>query len=283
MLSVAIIGIGLGITLFFLVLAVSVEEMSTRVVDVMKQSVPTRPYSPGFDHSDWAKRHTVLDTLVHDLVYNAGVLRYSQLASFWYSLVLMLKFFEGFEANVHLATVIRTMKKALPDVTHFLIIFGLFFFNFILGARLIFGHKLKEWGGILEAVNSGFRALMGDFNQQAIYQISPIVGTVWFWLYMTLIYLILMNVFIAIILDAYAAIQQESRSAEGTIFHDILYFGRTVREFFRQKDHKVMPAMANENSPEATEDSPKGDDLVRETFGKKKSMDDESMGTRDDE
>lgn len=262
LLTVGIIGMGLGITLFFITLSNNVEDMSTRVVDVMKQPVPAGLYSPGGAYSNWAKRHIELDSLVSDLVYHAAVLRYSQLATFWYSLVLMLKLFEGFEANRHLAPVIKTMKISMPNVTHFLIIFGLFFFNFLLGARLIFGHKLKEWASMLEAVNAGFRALMGDFDQKAIYNIAPIAGTCWFWLYMILIYLILMNVFIAIILDAYKSIQEDSRWAEGTIFQDMFYFGTQVwktcrggmdvyvvkRSNARYLDHKVAPAVADETS-----------------------------------
>jgi len=262
-LTVGIIGTGLAITLFFIVLAINVEDITTRVVDLMKQSAPTGPYSAGSDHN-WTKRHTTMDSLVSDLVYTAVVLRYSQLASFWYSLALMLKFFEGFEENRHLAPIIKTMKKSLPDVSHFLIVFGLFFFNFILGARLLFGHKLKEWGGTLQAVNAGFRALMGDFDQQAIYNIAPVVGTFWFWLYMILIYLILMNVFIAIILDAYASIQQESRSEGGTIFEDMFYLGRNWVNSFRQQGDKVAPAAyeasEDEGPAQKTEVKPRHDD-----------------------
>lgn len=83
------------------------------------------------------------------------------------------------------------------------------FINFTLGAYFIYGNQLIEWSTFWLALNSAFRTLMGDFDFAAMYAISPIPAMVWFWLYMVLFYLIMLNMLLAIVMDTYSEVKGE--------------------------------------------------------------------------
>merc|ERR1719230_1253452 len=98
-----------------------------------------------------------------------------------------------------------------------MLVFLLVFFNFVIGAHFLFGQSLKEWSSSILAICSGFRALMGDFDFNAMYVISPFNATCWFVIYMAFIFLVLLNMFVAIVMDAYATVKNEAGKAESII------------------------------------------------------------------
>merc|ERR1712232_471030 len=132
-----------------------------------------------------------------------------ELATFWYSLVLMSKFFHAFEGHPKLGVITETLRRGIVDITHFMIVFMLVFINFTLGAYFIYGNQLYEWSNFWLALNSSFRTLMGDFDFAAMYAISPVPAMVWFWLYMVLFYLIMLNMLLAIVMDTYSEVKSE--------------------------------------------------------------------------
>jgi hypothetical protein len=155
-----------------------------------------------------------------DIVVLAEKLRYCELATFWYSLILMSKFFHAFEGHPKLGVITETLRRGVVDITHFMIVFSLVFINFTLGAYFIYGNQLYDWSNMWLALNSSFRTLMGDFDFASMYAISPIPAMVWFWLYMVLFYLIMLNMLLAIVMDTYAEVKSEVEEEFPELFDD---------------------------------------------------------------
>ncbi|KAF4673142.1 hypothetical protein FOL47_010988 [Perkinsus chesapeaki] len=113
-----------------------------------------------------------------------------------------------------LAVITDTMKRAWMDVAYFLIVFCTVFFNFVLGGYTLFGKRLKGWSTPGDAINTAFVALMGDFDYVAMRRVAPISAAIWFWFYMVLVFLIMLNMLLAIVMDTYTSVKDEACAAE---------------------------------------------------------------------
>ncbi|CAK0879743.1 unnamed protein product [Prorocentrum cordatum] len=146
-----------------------------------------------------------------------SAVRWNEMSSFWYSMMMLAKIFQNFKANARLAVITKTLANASEDLFHFMLIFLLVFFNFIMGAHFLFGQALKEWSSAILAFCSGFRALMGDFDFAAMYWIAPFNATSWFVIYMGFVFLVLVNMFVAIVMDAYSTVKHEAGKTESIV------------------------------------------------------------------
>lgn len=207
----AMVILGTGFSIFFGYLARGL----TLLTDDLS-SVPSAP--PGVVWSgnaavvaDWSTRHRSLDDVYSEVARLSNLLRWCELSTFWYSLLVLLKFFAVFEGSPRLAMITATLRNSGTDVFHFMVVFAVVFLTFALGAYFLFGHQLKEWSNILLALNSSFRALMGDFNFDDMYAIAPISAMVWFWIFMSLIFLVMLNMLLAIILDTYSSVKEGAK------------------------------------------------------------------------
>eukprot|EP00931_Biecheleriopsis_adriatica_P076378 TRINITY_DN5008_c0_g1_i1.p1 TRINITY_DN5008_c0_g1~~TRINITY_DN5008_c0_g1_i1.p1 ORF type:complete len:611 (+),score=85.19 TRINITY_DN5008_c0_g1_i1:106-1938(+) len=163
---------------------------------------------------EWEARHASLNYLFSEIARVSALMRNMQLAGYWYSIVLLIKFFEGFELRPRMAMITWTFQESWNNLLHFMVVFLIIFCVFALGAHWLFGHILLEWSDPISAVASSFRALMGDFDFPAMYAIAPISTMCWFFLFMIFIYLVLLNQFIAILLDAYQVVSTRIEKAD---------------------------------------------------------------------
>jgi len=110
--------------------------------------------------------------------------------------------------------IVWTFQECWVNLVHFMFVFLVIFCTFALGAHWLFGHMLLEWSGAMYSISSSFRALMGDFDFMAMYRIAPISAMCWFLLFMSFIFMVLLNQFVAIIMDAWQAVQTRVEEAE---------------------------------------------------------------------
>jgi len=145
-----------------------------------------------------------------------------KILAFVYTIILLFRFFKVAEGQPRLAIIEQTFVFAYKDVTHFLFIFFIVFCNFALGGYIIFGFEVADWFTVDRAVNSSFRALMGDFDFDPMYRVSPILAILWFWIYMILSFLILLNMFLAIIADTYMTVKKMTEIESIKIWDQLL-------------------------------------------------------------
>lgn len=154
---------------------------------------------------------------------------WNETCMFWYTLLLMVKFFQVFKANPRLDVLVITLQRAAFELGHFLIVFLIIFFNYALGGFLLFGGSLEQWSRLGKATGSTFRALVGDFAFEEMQYVAPVSSLVWFWTFMLLMGLIMLNMLLAIVLDVYNTVKEESKRSE-TLYEDAVALVEDINE-----------------------------------------------------
>jgi len=130
------------------------------------------------------------------------------LVAFWYLMIITARFFKGFQGQPRIALISETIRVGFSDVLHWLVIFSLLFLNFAVGGHLLFGVKMQQWSSLHLAVNSTLRALIGDFSYEELAEWSPALASVWFCLWIVSAYMLVLNLFLAIIVDTYGTVRR---------------------------------------------------------------------------
>lgn len=123
--------------------------------------------------------------------------------AFFYSMILMLRFFKGFRGQPRIAIMGLVMIDATTDMVHFLIIFILIYLNYAVGGWALFGPYVKEWSTLMRAMGSTLRMLWGRIDFQALFDEHPFYATVWFWSFIILVIFVILNLLTALIYDHY--------------------------------------------------------------------------------
>merc|ERR1719324_1755943 len=121
----------------------------------------------------------------------------------------MLRLFKAFSAQPRLAVVTRTLWLALPDMAHFFIVFFTIICTYAVMGVLLFGRDFEDFANFGRAVIACFRALMADFEWDALKQVGRPEAFVWFLTFMVLIVLVMLNMLLAIIMDTYAVVKSQ--------------------------------------------------------------------------
>jgi hypothetical protein len=131
-----------------------------------------------------------------------------------YPLVIMCRLFKAFSAQPRLALVTRTLSTASVDVAHFGIVFFAIFFSYAVMGNALFGREVDGFSNIQRSINTCFLVLMGDFDVESMQQVGRVMTGVWFWSFMILVLLIMLNMLLAIIMDTYTNVKGQISSSE---------------------------------------------------------------------
>lgn len=120
-----------------------------------------------------------------------------------YPLVIAMRLFKAFGSQPRLAVVTKTLESAWVDLIHFLIIFCSVFLTYTVAGVVLFGREVSSFTTVFRAMITCFRAMFGDFDWDELRQVGRFDAFMWFLPFMILIVLILLNMLIAIVMDAY--------------------------------------------------------------------------------
>lgn len=168
-----------------------------------------------------AERTEVSDNL--DILLQHGVIyRYLTIINI---LVLVVRFFKAFNVQPRLAVISKTLSKSIPDLAHFLVIFLCLFMTFVMFAHFVFGHIVKNYSTV---PNAAYNTLRGFVAAPAV-NVPEIVATnsfdivprdfvfpmaqVWWIMFMTLLFLVVRSILLAIVLEAYKEAKTSSTHA----------------------------------------------------------------------
>lgn len=132
---------------------------------------------------------------------------------FWYTVILMARFFKGFRGQPRIAVISKTLALASIDLVHYYIILATVFVNFALGGYVLFGAQLYQWSTIHNAVHSAFAMTFGKVDYESLHAIAPVSAAIWFWAYIVIVVFVLFNICISIIVGHYT----EVRSSLGEV------------------------------------------------------------------
>jgi len=140
-----------------------------------------------------------------------------RVAMWIFTFVLMFKFFKAFRANPKLQVATATLARSATDIIHFLVVFFAIFMSFAVISHTSFGYAMYEFHSLGASLNTCFEVLMGAFDYEAIYAVDPMVGTIWFIMFNTIVLFVLLNILLAIIMDTYVLVKGEEEGADSII------------------------------------------------------------------
>jgi len=145
---------------------------------------------------------------------------------FWYTVVLMLRFFKGFRGQPRVAVISKTLALASVDLFHYYYILATVFINFALGGYVLFGAQLYAWSTLHMSTQSAFAMTFGKVDYESLHNIAPVSAAIWFWAYIVVVTFILFNMCISIIVGHYT----EVRSSLGEVGQSIWVQGKWLCE-----------------------------------------------------
>lgn len=133
------------------------------------------------------------------------------------------KVFKYLQVYPRMSQLSRTLAVAFSDIIAFLFMFFIIFFGFSHAGFMIFGGDLFQFRSIGHSMGTLFRAMLGDFDYGDLQGANRFLGPAFFLLYMSLVFFVLTNMFLAIINDSYSEVKRETE--EGNVlddFHDLI-------------------------------------------------------------
>ncbi|KAL3671381.1 hypothetical protein V7S43_003307 [Phytophthora oleae] len=122
--------------------------------------------------------------------------------------------FKYLRLNSRLNLLWRTLRFAAKDLLAFVIIFFTIFFGFAVMGFLTFGTAVQQYHSLSVSLTSCFQMLLGAFDYEEIYVANPTMAGIFFFSFMISIYLICVNMFIAIMSEYYSLAQTEKKNLE---------------------------------------------------------------------
>eukprot|EP01064_Diplonema_japonicum_P019625 TRINITY_DN2836_c1_g1_i1.p1 TRINITY_DN2836_c1_g1~~TRINITY_DN2836_c1_g1_i1.p1 ORF type:complete len:1203 (+),score=190.05 TRINITY_DN2836_c1_g1_i1:45-3653(+) len=103
----------------------------------------------------------------------------------------------------------KTIEVALYELAGLLFIFFVVFLGFCLMGFTVFGHVVEDYRDIGSVIGTLLRYLVGDFDYEQIREERRIFAPIFFVLFTALCFFLLFNMFIAVLSDAFAKVQEE--------------------------------------------------------------------------
>lgn len=186
---------------------------------------------------------------------------------FGYSLAFLVFF-----ANLKLLKLIRfnhriylftkTLSTAASPLMSFMIVFSIFYVAYSILFYAMFGAILPEYRSFLSTIETLFNTVMGAFDFDIIRENDRILGPIIFFSFMMIMVMILLNVFLTILMDSFAEVQedenltsQDSEAVEMIIKRFKYFFVRTDKVDILAETDVASGASSNSNS--ASDHEPK--------------------------
>jgi hypothetical protein len=174
-----------------------------------------------------------LFTLVTDLLETSQLYTNYRLINIVNIFLNLGRIFKYFGAQKRMALINNTFARAGPDLAHFIITFFTVFMGFSVTGWLIFGNLDRHWstifGGVfsdipaLGAFNMVYKMALGEIDMEEMYTVlggSGWMGILYYYALTLLVIFIMVNVFLAIVMDSYAGAVEEAHAAK-SLFYDI--------------------------------------------------------------
>jgi len=124
------------------------------------------------------------------------------------AVLMFCKILKYLSSHPRFNRVTRTISHSLGDILAFFLIFGVSLFGFALGGVLILGNDAYKFHQPSKSVSSLLLAVFGDFDYEEISSANRVLGPLFFFSWMLYASIILLNMAIAIISEAFVHVLQ---------------------------------------------------------------------------
>ena len=154
----------------------------------------------------------------------------------------ILRFLRLLRFNKNFLVIGKTLSRISAPILSFCVPFIFGFFAFALFAFSVFSSELEDYSSFARTMVTQLSMTLGDFDFQALFIVNPLLATLYFFAFIGLNVMVLMNMFIAIINDSYAEIQDETSTIENE-FEILEYVNeKLVQTFYgKLRRGKVSP------------------------------------------
>ena len=132
-----------------------------------------------------------------------------------------------------LGVVTRSLLLAGPDLLHFTVVAGIVFVGYAMMAHVIFGNVIEKFSTFQLSIDTCFEMLLGEIgvneDLKALTGLQGLAGSLFFWTFELLVFMVLLNFLLAIIVDAFSVVKDNT--SESTGLHEEL--GQMMREKWR--------------------------------------------------
>ncbi|CAN0008378.1 unnamed protein product, partial [Phaeothamnion confervicola] len=123
--------------------------------------------------------------------------------------MIIVRFFKVARFLPRANLLVKTVAIAFVDLVHYAAVFLFVLVGFAIEAWVVFGHRIAELGTLWKATQTSMLVVMGAVDTTQLYldmmAVSEVVTVLWYWGFFFIMILLVMNLLIAIIIDAYAA------------------------------------------------------------------------------
>lgn len=122
-----------------------------------------------------------------------------------------------------LGLVTRTLSKAFVDLIHFFLVFALVLASYAVVGFVSFGSEIERFASFERAISTLVELMLGDTDVlvDLSRSASPASGILYFWSFIIVAFFILMNVLLAILVDAYVDVKGEAQNVS-TVLDDLI-------------------------------------------------------------
>ncbi|CAB3994215.1 polycystic kidney disease 1-like 2 [Paramuricea clavata] len=147
----------------------------------------------------------------------------------------ILRFLRLLRFNKNFLIIGTTLSRISEPIFSFFVPFQSGYLAFALFAFSVFGSELEDYSTFVRTMVTQFSMTLGDFDFEALMSVSVVFGSLYFFAFIGLNVIVLMNMFIAIIDDSYAEVQEETAEKENEFELVDYVVGKIIEKFTRSK------------------------------------------------
>lgn len=134
-------------------------------------------------------------------------------------LLLISRVLKLMDFQPRLGVVTRSLALAGPDLAHFVLVCGMVFVGYAMMAHLIFGNNIQAFSSFGTSIDTCFEILLGEISVnaelRALTGLQGLAGTLFFWSFELLVFMVLLNFLLAIIVDAFSEVKENTTEQTG--------------------------------------------------------------------
>mmetsp|Transcript_21036 Transcript_21036/g.68078 ORF Transcript_21036/g.68078 Transcript_21036/m.68078 type:complete len:803 (+) Transcript_21036:69-2477(+) len=124
--------------------------------------------------------------------------------------VCLLSLFKYLNKSREYGIIVRTISQAGPTLGKYLIVVALCYINYIVMGMILFGHILPEFRTFATSAETLCMMVSGELGYELVRNSASTHGTaIFYFSFLILMFIIMLNILLAIVMDAYASLVQE--------------------------------------------------------------------------
>ena len=135
------------------------------------------------------------------------------------SILFVFRQLKSLDFQEHMGLVTRTLTKAFGALAHFFALFALVFVGYGVVGTMLFGHQSEMMSSVSQSCLTLLILLLNfdttKFFASFVHASEEWVVNLYVWTYVLICFFILLNIFLAILVDAYSEVKKQTEEANG--------------------------------------------------------------------